>query len=90
MVQSYLGVLSMARCSNTTIANFRFPFFIPIVNTIVVLYFQEKEKMFQETVRNKGSDMIKTRTFEVQRLGLTRSKPEPKEVKKASFNMPKI
>ena len=65
----------MARCSNTTSADFQFPVSMSIVHTIAVFYFQEKEKMFQKTERKErfrhaqnmnlwsakiGSNMIKT------------------------------
>ena len=91
MALSYLGVLSMARCSNTTSVDLQFPVSISIVHTIAVFYFQEKRENVPKKKRRgkRGSDMLKTWTSDVQKLGSNELKTWAKESKQLVLTCPK-
>ena len=92
MVQSCLGVLSMARCSSTTSANLSFPVSFPLYIPFQFLFSKRKEKMFQKkkTEEKRGSNMLKSWTSNVQRIGSNMLKTWAKESKTTGPNMLKI
>ena len=86
MVQSSLGVLSMAGCSNTTSADLQFP--VPI--TIAVFIFKKKE---ENVSKNRGKREVQTclkhEPLRCKILALICSKLEPKKLKQLVLTCPK-
>ena len=89
MVQSCLGVLSMAGFSSTTSTNFQFPVSISIVHTIAVFCFKKRENASKNREKREVQTCSKHEPLRYKILAPIWSKTKPRKVNMAGPNMPK-